>query len=179
MPDGSWQPPNPGRHNSDEGTGHGGAANWAQALSSTAWSWTNSCLAEGEGGTQRGSWSCPPHSRCLHSGFCQDKLAELNSSTKLYNYNSLLNSHHQENVGSHQKNILHIQGQRRSPKKVEGGAKSHLESNPICSRHPWRAQTKSCAYQETPQRLSQTCLCMFEGLLWKYRSAMAYHRGRN
>ena len=91
-----------------------------------------SCLAEGEGGGSAGflepltTLLLPPH-----SGFCQDKLAELNSRTKLYNYNSLLNSHQQENVGYHQKNILHVRGQMRSPKKVEGGLKSHLESNPI------------------------------------------------
>ena len=30
----------------------------------------------------------------------------------------------------------------------------------------------------TPQRLSQTCLCMFECLLWRYGSAVACCRGR-
>ena len=42
---------------------------------------------------------------------------------------SLLNNHPQENVGSHQIKIPHIQGQRRSPSKMVGGAKMHLESN--------------------------------------------------
>ena len=37
------------------------------------------------------------------------------------------------------------------------GAKSQLESNPIPARDTWRAQTKPCAHQETPQRLSQNC----------------------
>ena len=32
------------------------------------------------------------------------------------------------------KKILHIQGQRRSPNKMVGGARSHLESNPIPAR---------------------------------------------
>ena len=33
---------------------------------------------------------------------------------------------------------------------------------------------KSCAHQETPQRLSQTCLWVFECLLWSYGSAVHY-----
>ena len=66
---------------------------------------------------------------------------------ELQNYNSLLNNRSQENFGSDQKKIPHIQGQRRSPSKMVGGAKSHLESNPIPTRDAWRAQTKSCAPQ--------------------------------
>ena len=73
---------------------------------------------------------------------------------ELQNYNSLLNNHQQENVGSHWKRISHIQGQRRSPSKLVGGMKLCLESNPISAREAWRAQTKPCAHQETPQRLS-------------------------
>ena len=51
------------------------------------------------------------------------------------------------------KKIPHIQGQRRSPNKMVGGAKSCLESIPILARDTWRAQTKPCAHQdpETPQ----------------------------
>ena len=45
---------------------------------------------------------------------------------ELQNCNFLLSNHHQENVGSHQKKIPHVQGQRRSPNKMVGGAKSHL-----------------------------------------------------
>ena len=60
---------------------------------------------------------------------------------ELQNCNFLLNSHQQENAGSHQKKIPHIQGQRRSPSKMVGGAKSHLESNPIPTRDAQRAQT--------------------------------------
>ena len=59
-----------------------------------------------------------------------------------------------ENVGFHQKKIPHVQGQRRSPSKMVGGAQSHLESNPIPARDAQRAQTKPCVHQETPQRLS-------------------------
>ena len=49
---------------------------------------------------------------------------------ELQNYNSLLKNHQQENVGSYQKKIPHIQGQR-SPSKMVGGMKSRSESNPI------------------------------------------------
>ena len=60
---------------------------------------------------------------------------------ELQNYNLLLDNCRQENVGSHQKKIPHIQGQRRIPSKMVGGAKSCLESNPIPARDSWRAQT--------------------------------------
>ena len=42
------------------------------------------------------------------------------------------------------KKITHVQGQRRSPSKMVGGAKSCLESNPIPARDTQRAQTKPC-----------------------------------
>ena len=47
--------------------------------------------------------------------------------------------------------IPHFQGQR-SPRKMVGGAKSHLESNPILARDTQRAQNKPSAHQdpETP-----------------------------
>ena len=60
----------------------------------------------------------------------------------LRNCNLLLNNHQQENVGSHQRKMPHVQGKRRSPNKEEEGAKSHLESNPISTRDAQRAQTK-------------------------------------
>ena len=99
---------------------------------------------------------------------------------ELQNYNSLLNNYRQENVRSHQKKIPHIQGQRRSPSKTVGGAKSHLESNPISARDTQKAQTKTCSHQdpETPQRLSQTCLWAFEYLLQRHGSPVASRRGR-
>ena len=75
------------------------------------------------------------------------------------------------------KNIPHVQGQRRSPSRTVGGAKSCLESNSIPTRDAQRAQTKPCMHQETPQRLSQICLGVFECLLQRYGSAVACHRG--
>ena len=100
---------------------------------------------------------------------------------ELQNYNLLLNNHQQEKVGFSQKKTPHVQGQRRSPRKKIGGTKSCLESNPIPARDAQGAQTKPWLYQdqETPQRLSQTCLWVFECyLLQRYGSAVAWHRDR-
>ena len=79
---------------------------------------------------------------------------------ELQNCDLILNNHRQENVGCHQKKILHIQEQRRSPNKMVGGVKLHLDSNPIPTRDTQKAQTKLCAHQdpEDPHRLSQTHL---------------------
>ena len=77
------------------------------------------------------------------------------------------NDHQQENVGSHQKKIPHIQGERRTPNKMLGGAQSCLKSNLRPARDAWRAQTQPCMHQDqrrgtvTPhKRLSQTCVCV-------------------
>ena len=68
------------------------------------------------------------------------------------------------------KKIPYVQGQR-----MVGWAISCLESNPIPTRNARRAQTKPCVHQypETPQRLSQTCLWVFECFLWRNRSVVA------
>ena len=105
------------------------------------------------------------HQRLLHIHrqvwvrlFCGRRWCSRRTTThlpwELQNYNSLLNNLQQEDVGSHQKNISHFQGQRRSPSKTVGGAKSHLESNPIPTRDAQRAQTKPCVHQdpEIPHR---------------------------
>lgn len=56
-------PSPPADDDDGEGAGHGGAANRARVLSTTAWSGTNGRLAEGEAaGARRGSWSRPPRS---------------------------------------------------------------------------------------------------------------------
>ena len=68
------------------------------------------------------------------------------SCVRIPNCNLLLNNRQQENVGSHQKKILHIQRQRRSPNKTVGRAKSCLESDSIPTRDAWRAQTKPCVH---------------------------------
>ena len=58
------------------------------------------------------------------------------------NHNQLLNNCRQENVGSHQKKIPHVQGQRRSCNKTVGGVQPHLKSSLIppatgaCKRNP-------------------------------------------
>ena len=59
-------------------------------------------------------------------------------------YSLLLNNHQQENVGSDQKKIPHIQGQSRSPSKMVGGAKSCLESNCLPARDTQLKQNLVC-----------------------------------
>ena len=93
------------------------------------------------------------------------------------NYNSLLNNHWQENVGSHQKKIPHVQGQRRKPSKMIGGVKSRLESNPICSRDAQRAQT-NLVHTRTQRPHRDGARTVFECLLQMYRSAVDCCRGR-
>ena len=88
---------------------------------------------------------------------------------ELQNYNLLLNNRQQENVGSHQKKRPHVQGQRKSPSKMVGGAKSCLESNPIPTRDSWRAQTNLvCTRTQIPCRDWARPVC--ECLLWRYGS---------
>ena len=83
------------------------------------------------------------------------------------NYNSLLNNHRLENVGSHHKKIPHVQGQRRSPRKTVRGAKLHLESNPIPARDTQRVQTKLvCTRTQRPHR--DWARTVFECLLQRY-----------
>ena len=71
-------------------------------------------------------------------------------------------------------------GKGEAPKKMVGGVKSHLESNPIPSRDAWRPQAEPCVYQypEIPQRLSQTCLWVFECLLRRRGSSVTCHRDK-
>ena len=60
-----------------------------------------------------------------------------------------------------------------------GGVKLCLGSSPLPDRDTQRAQTKPCVHQdpETPQRLSQTCLWVFECLLQRNGSAVAWGQG--
>ena len=73
--------------------------------------------------------------------------------------------------------IPHVQGKRRSPSKTVGGAKLHLESNPIPARDAQRAQTNpvNTRTQEPHRDCNRTVL---EHLLWRYGSAVDCRRGR-
>ena len=53
--------------------------------------------------------------------------------------------------------------------------KPRLESNPISAEMLRGLKKKPCVHQdpETPKRLSQTCLSVFECLLQRHRSAVA------
>ena len=91
-------------------------------------------------------------------------------------YNSLLNNHQQENVGSHQKRIPRVQGQRR-PQQDGRRGKIMFRIKPY-TRQRHLEDSNPCVHQEIPQRLSQTCLWVSECLLWRHRSAVACQRGR-
>ena len=96
---------------------------------------------------------------------------------ELQNYNSLLNNHRQENVGSHQRNIPHVQGQRGRSNEMVGGMKSCLESNCVPARNARRTQTNLvCTRTLRPHR--DWARTVFEYLLWRYGSAVDCCRGR-
>ena len=56
--------------------------------------------------------------------------------------------------------IPHVQGQRRSPSKMVGGAKLHLESNSIPVRDAQRAQTTLCTPGPRDPTETETELCL-------------------
>ena len=56
-------------------------------------------------------------------------------------------------------------GRGEAPVRWSEGVNLHLKSNLIPTRDAGRAETKPCVHQETPQRLSQTCLLVLESLL--------------
>ena len=72
----------------------------------------------------------------------------------------------------------YIQGQRGSPSKTVGWAKSCSEQSPIPAKDTQRAQinTVSTRTQRPPQTLRQT---VFKCLLQKYGSVVNFHRGRS
>ena len=96
--------------------------------------------------------SGPGHTGCplgVESQFCQQPVSHSDGPSPVcLRPEGGLNNHKHENVGSHQKKISHIQGQRRDPSKMVGWAKSHLESNLIPTRDAWRAQTKLCVHHD-------------------------------
>ena len=74
--------------------------------------------------------------------------------------------------------IPHIQGQKRSPSKMVGGAKSHLASNYIPARDAHRARTNLvCTRIQGSHR--DWARTVFGCLPWSYRSAVACCRGRS
>ena len=71
--------------------------------------------------------------------------------------------------------------QRVKEKAQQDGrrGKLHWDSNPLYARHAKRAQaTLVHNRSQLPQRLSQICLWVFECLLQRHRSAVAYRMGR-
>ena len=96
---------------------------------------------------------------------------------ELQNYNSLLNNRWQKNVGSHEKEIPHVQGQRRSPSKTVGGEKSHLESSAMPARDARRALT-NLVRTRTQRPRRDGARTVSECLLRGYGFAVACCRGR-
>ena len=47
---------------------------------------------------------------------------------------------------------------KKKPQQDGRRGETVFRANPIPTRHAWRAQRKFFMHQETPQRLSQTCL---------------------
>ena len=73
--------------------------------------------------------------------------------------------------------IPHIQGQRRNPSKMVGGAKFHLESKTTPTRNAQKAQTnlvctRTRRYHRDQDRTVSECL------LWMYGSAQNCHRDK-
>ena len=101
--------------------------------------------------------------------------------TKITNiYHMLLNNHQQENVGTHQKEIPHIQEQRRNQNKSVGGGTIMFKINPnTLQRHLEGTNKNLCApgprerSSDPHKRLSQTCLWVFEKLLRRHGSTAA------
>ena len=95
---------------------------------------------------------------------------------ELQNDNLLLNNHWQM-LDPTKKKIPHIQRQGRSPSKMVGEVKSHLESNPISTRDAQRPQTNIvCIRTQRPHR--DWDRTVFEDLLQRYRSSLDCYRGR-
>ena len=73
--------------------------------------------------------------------------------------------------------ISHIQGQRRSPSKTVGRAKSCLESNPIPARDTQRAQT-NLMHTRTQRPHRYWDKTVFEPLLWRYGVSSGLPQGQ-
>ena len=92
---------------------------------------------------------------------------------ELQNYNSLLKNHQQENVGSYQKKKNPPHPRAKKPQQDGRRDEITFRIKPHTHQRCSKDQTKPCAYHKALQRLIQTCLWVFECLLWRYRSAVA------
>ena len=95
---------------------------------------------------------------------------------ELQNYNSLLNNHRRENVGSHQKKIPYIQGQRRSPSKMVGGRNHSYNQTPYQLDMLRQFKQNLCAPEPRDPAETEPDLCL--SLLRRYRLAVVCRRGR-
>ena len=97
----------------------------------------------------------------------------------LQNCYSLLNTHWQEYVESHQKkDMWHPRTKEKTQQNCSKDKIAFIIKPHTCQRCSEDTQTKPCVHQdpETTQRLSQTCLWVFECLLQRHGSTVACHR---
>ena len=78
----------------------------------------------------------------------------------LQNYNSLLNNHQQDNVGSHQKNDTSHPRAKEKPQQDGRRGEITFRLKPHTHQRHSEGSNKPCAHQdkETPQRLNQNCI---------------------
>ena len=94
---------------------------------------------------------------------------------ELRNYNSLSNRQ-QENVGSHQKETPHVQGQRRNPRKMVVGGEISFRITPYTRQRCLEGSNKLCGTgTQRPHR--DWTRTVFVCLLWRYGSAGTCRRG--
>ena len=89
----------------------------------------------------------------------------------------MLNNCPQENIGSHQKMIPYVQGQKRCHSRMVGGVKLHLESNPSPTRDARKALA-NFLYTRTQRPHRDLDRTVFECLLQRYWSSVACYKGR-
>ena len=93
---------------------------------------------------------------------------------ELQNYNLLLINHQQENVGSQQKKILYIQGQRRSlSKMVAAAAAKSLQLCPTLRPHRQQPTRLPCPWDSPGKNTGVGCHFLLQCMKVKSESEVA------
>ena len=96
---------------------------------------------------------------------------------ELQNYNSLLNNHQQENVWSNQKKNSPLQRAKEKPQQDGRRGKIMFSIKPHTCQRCLKGSNKTlCTPRPRDTTETDPDLCL--SLLWRYGSAVAYHRGR-
>ena len=93
-------------------------------------------------------------------------------SRNLQNCNSLLNNHQQENFGSHRKKKDTLCPRTKDGRMGNIMFRIKPHTHQKCSEGPNKTLCAPVP-RDPPQRLSQTCLWVFECFLWRNRSVVA------